>query len=72
MREFEKFHVWYFNRFDAKDFNGDELIRFEGIDTVADIYINGDLQDMPKNMFIPYDIPLKGLKKENNEIVVHI
>ena len=49
MREFEKFHVWYFNRFDAKDFNGDELIRFEGIDTVADIYINGGFAGHAEN-----------------------
>lgn len=36
------------------------MLRFEGLDTYADIYLNGALIKRTDNMFIGYDIQVKG------------
>ena len=72
LHKWEYYHVWYYNTFDLEDINGDEYIKFFGIDTISDIYINGLLVKSTDNMFIEYEVPLSNLKKGKNEIVVHI
>lgn len=64
----ENYHLWYIKKFSA--FRGEYTITFEGIDTVADIYINGKLAGSVKNMLIEhkFDVALE----YDNEIVVHI
>jgi len=49
-----------------------ELV-FEGIDTIAEIYLNGNLIARPRDMFIPHRIPVTGqLKETDNELTVII
>ena len=42
VQEFERTHLWYFTEFTLEDKNADAFLLFEGIDTVADIYIDGE------------------------------
>ncbi len=72
MRKFENYHVWYYTTFDLEGLNGEEYLKFDGIDTVADIYVNGKLVKSVDNMFIGYEIPKCNLAEGLNELVVHI
>lgn len=50
------------------------ILNFEGVDTYADIYLNGALIKRTDNMFVGYTIPVKGFlrKGENNlQILFH-
>lgn len=70
MQDYEALHTVYFTRFD--DPGVPASLCFEGIDTVADIYLNGELVKSVENMYLAVEIPLFGLKKSGNELVVHI
>jgi len=69
IQELESTHVWYFTEVKLTD--EDSYIHFGGIDTIAEIYVNGNLAMETKNMFLEYDVH-DYLKKGKNEIVVHI
>lgn len=72
IQELENRHLWYCRKF---DFNGDAqnaYLIFEGIDTFADIYLNGSKIGHTDNMFIPHEIKAEGIIKGENELVVHI
>lgn len=75
--EFQKYenrHLWYGIRFyneTAADKN--TFLRFEGIDTFSEIYLNGKLIGKTENMFIPYEFNLNGrLIEGENQLLVHI
>lgn len=68
-QELEDVHIWYYTAFDIQ--NRNKYLRFEGIDTFADIYINGQLARSTDNMFISYDVD-NNLRIGENEVVVHI
>lgn len=70
MQDYENIHTIYFTTFDAPE--KPAKLCFDGIDTIADIYINGKLIKSVENMFIGYEIPLENLKAKDNELVVHI
>ncbi len=70
MQDYENFHTIYFTEFDAPE--AEAKLCFDGIDTIADIYINGKLVKSTDNMYIGYEIPLDELKAKGNELVVHI
>lgn len=70
MRKWESYHQWYFNVFDSEKSVAD--IVFKGIDSVADIFVNGVFIANTKNMFLERKFTLSNLKKEGNEIVIHI
>ena len=72
MQDLENRHVWYYNEFEFSDPDGTEYIKFEGIDTIADIYVNGALVRHTDNMYLSYEIGLPDLKNGRNELVVHI
>lgn len=67
----ENYHLWYAKTFCLED-DGEYDLVFEGIDTFADIYLNGDLIGSTDNMLIAHRIEAKGLHKGENELVVHI
>lgn len=67
----ENYHLWYAKEFDF-DGDGDYELVFEGVDTFADIYLNGQLVGSTDNMYIPHEFSLLNLKKGKNELVVHI
>ena len=69
IQELESTHVWYFTEVKITDENS--YIHFGGIDTIAEIFVNGNLAMKAENMFLEYDVR-DYLKKGKNEIVVHI
>jgi len=73
LQKLENRHLWYYREFDC-DFEDTEncYLHFEGIDTVAEIYLNGELIGNADNMFISHEFSLKNLKMGKNELVVHI
>lgn len=70
--KYETAHVYY-----GTSFNWDEepdestFLYFEGIDTVADVYLNGKIIGHAENMFIPHEFQAHGLKKGENELLIH-
>ena len=68
-QKLENLHYWYFAEFDVED--EESYLNFEGIDTIADIYINGNLAEMADNMFMSYKV-YSDFKAGKNEVVVHI
>ncbi len=67
-QRWEHTHVWYTTTFDAAP---GQYLHFGGIDTVADIYLNGALVQSVENMFLEYDIHAP-LLPVGNQLVVHI
>ena len=48
------------------------LLRFEGLDTYADIYLNGALLKRTDNMFVGYDLQVKDfLRKGDNHLTIY-
>ena len=73
MQELENLHLWYCKTFIwSGEADENTYLHFDGIDTVAEIYVNGELMRKVSNMFLPYDIPVPALRSGENEIVVHI
>ena len=68
-QKLENMHYWYFTEIEIED--TESYLRFEGIDTIADIYVNGNLAEVCDNMFQAYDV-YSNFNKGKNEIVVHI
>ncbi len=65
---YEAHHVWYAARFSAE---AGDWLHFEGIDTVAEVFLNGSFSFASRNMFVPQTAPTALLQGEN-EAVVHI
>ncbi len=79
LRELEDRHLIYTATFDLPETADNELLmlRFDGIDTFSNIYINGNLMEGTDNMFMTHEIPLRdrwgeNLKKTDNVLTVHI
>ncbi len=72
-RYLENRHLFYVRNF---DFEGEvtdrDYLLFEGVDTVADYYINGEYNGCSDNMLIEHEIPLDNVKNGENELIVHI
>ncbi|MBQ1954538.1 MAG: hypothetical protein II350_02250 [Clostridia bacterium] len=71
-QELEYTHLWYCKSFTVKTVCKDEVFRFDGIDTVAEIFLNGKQIGFCDNMFISHEFKAHGLKEGENELVVHI
>ena len=71
--EYERHHVFYSTTF-VFDEEPDEntYLRLEGVDTVADIYLNGEKIGHVENMFIEHEIRATGIKKGENQLIVHL
>ena len=72
-QQYENRHLWYAVKFPS-DTCGDEntFLRFDGIDTVADIFLNGALLGHTENMLIEHEFSVNGLLRAENELIVHI
>ena len=68
----ENKHLWYVRTFEYDGSDTDTYLLFEGIDTYAEIYLNGVLVGKCDNMLIAHEFSAKGLKKGTNELLVHI
>jgi beta-mannosidase len=73
MLRYEDCHVFYARRFtySPQAETSPELV-FEGIDTIADIYLNGEFLAHTENMFVTHRIGVAGRLNAENEIVVHL
>ena len=74
-------NVWDYQKFEnshlifVKHFTCEENLKtlcFDGIDTLAEIYLNGKIIGKTENMFITYSFDISKIVNENNELVVHI
>lgn len=65
----ENLHLWYFTELDVTE--TDCFLRFEGVDTVCDIYVNGEYVASHDNMFTAFDVAPE-FKIGKNELLVHI
>lgn len=68
--EYEQYHLFYARTFSVDKGKKYELC-FDGIDTVADVYVNGKKVLHTDNMMIGYAVELSNLQEEN-ELLVHI
>lgn len=69
-QKLEAHHLWYFTGFETTEADTD--IVFEGIDTFADIYIDGEYFAGTSNMLVPYEWELDDIPVGSHTLVVHI
>lgn len=73
MEKFEYYHFIYVKEFEYTcEPSGDEFFRFEGVDTFAKYYLNGNYIASTDNMLIEHIFPAKGLRKGWNNLIIHI
>ncbi len=72
-QQYENRHLWYAVAF-SSDTEGDEntFLHFAGIDTIADIFLNGELLGHTENMLIEHEFSVAGRLRAENELIVHI
>ena len=70
----ENMHMFYYRTFELdREPSGEMKLHFEGIDTAAEIFVNGKLIAETENMLIPHTFDIvDDLVKGTNEIIVHI
>lgn len=68
-QKLEDVHVWYYTKVNVQ--KEKQYLRFEGIDTFSDIYVNGKMVKSTDNMFLSYDVQ-DNLHVGENQVVVHI
>lgn len=71
LKKYEYYHSFYYTTFKGVKSKDELYLKFEGIDTVAEIYLNGKLLGKVDNCFIEHEFLLDDLKEEN-ELLVHI
>ena len=78
MQKLENRHLWYVCEFDFSEDSTDGFyLHFDGVDTYAEYYLNGEFIGETDNMLISHELPLgnsdcSALKKGKNELLVHI
>ncbi len=71
LQKYENLHLFYVKKFTAEPTDSASLC-FEGLDTVAHIYLNGEKVGSCDNMLIPHELSLPTLTQRENELLVHI
>ena len=72
-RKYEFYSFWYQRTFDFDGGAGDWMLRFEGVDTVADVFVNSVKVGSCDNMLTDHVFPVShALKKGENTLSVHI
>ena len=74
LQKFEYAHVFYSRifRYTVSDENTTPVLLMEGVDTYADIYLNGMLIGHTENMLIPHYLDACSIQEGENELFVHI
>lgn len=73
IQKLENRHLWYSRSFEYKGNSPEKAyLLFEGIDTFADIYLNGKIIGSAENMFISHEFRAEGIVCGKNELLVHI
>ena len=68
-RDLDSEDWWYKCRFSAVDADGPVRLRFEGLATVADAWLNGEHILHSENMFVAHDVDIPRLVAGQNELV---
>lgn len=71
LQETETLHLFYSRIFTAKEIKN-AYLKFEGIDTYADVFLNGIKVGSTDNMLIAHEMKAIGLKQGKNELFIHI
>ena len=72
-QELENLHLYYFTQFDyQKQSDKDAFLCFEGVDTVAEIYLDGEKLGFVENMFHAHRFNINHLSEGKHELLVHI
>lgn len=61
---------WYRCRFPAPDTQGETSLRFAGLATVADVWLNGEHVLHSDNMFVAHDVPVNEKLRDDNELLI--
>ena len=72
-QKLENLHLYYFTEFDYEAKTGyDSVLCFEGVDTAAEIYLDGELLGFVENMLHTHRFDINGLKNGKHTLLVHI
>ena len=72
-QKLENLHLYYFTEFEFVKKNGlDSVLCFEGIDTVAEIYLDGEKLAFVENMLHAHRFPIDNLADGKHTLLVHI
>ena len=69
---YERKHLWYARGFEYSSCEGVPTLRFDGVDTVAEVFLNGVKLGETDNAFIPHEFAAEGIREGENELLVHI
>ena len=78
LQDLECMHLWYSTEYEIDAArcpeDHDAFLKFEGIDTVSEIYLDGELLGRTENMLIPHEFALdpEQAKPGRHTVVVHI
>ncbi|MBQ9544128.1 MAG: hypothetical protein IJV00_03250 [Clostridia bacterium] len=71
-QKYEDLHLWYFAKFIYRKDENETYLLFDGIDTAAEIFVDGELLGTAENMLIPHEYPLGDLGDGEHELTVHV
>ena len=57
--------------FEVADPRAESLLRFEGLDTIVDVYLNSRLIASHSNMYLPLTVDASGQLRKSNTLVLH-
>jgi beta-mannosidase len=69
-RDFDAEEWWYRCRFETSDPDARPRLRFEGLATVADVWLNGTHILHSESMFVAHAVDAGGLLREENDLVL--
>ena len=74
LRKYEVYDWWYFREFNAPKLELGERVElaFDGIDCVADIWLNGQKIASINNMFVEHHYDITDVLEKRNKLYVHI
>lgn len=70
--KYETYEWTYEREFDCEDIGQEHRITFEGVDTVADYFVNGEKIGSSQNILVEHTFVLPKLKAKNNKLQVVI
>jgi len=63
---------WVYSvNFTATEVEAESLLRFEGLDTIVDVYLNGKQIASHSNMYLPLVVDISGKLQKENTLVLH-
>ncbi len=69
----ENLHLYYFTEFDySNDDKTDDFLVFEGIDTIAEIFLDGVKIGRTENMLHSHEFALNGVASGKHDLLVHV